>query len=123
MMHFRAPKATSMAVLNFTPGPDGAGTVEMPDANPVHGRLRSGMTLAAPMQQFTPDQEYFRKTGGNGRWGADANVGAHAPVNAIRQNEDGCTDTVKLEPVSADGVDYYMDMGGKGGVDWAARRP
>lgn len=114
-------KATSMAFYGFTPGPDGAGAVCMPTANPVHARLRHGtaMDMAAPVQQLTPDQAFFRDSVAQGRLAAYPLTGAHAPVHRIRQHPNGVTDVTRLEPNGND----YIDLGGKGGVDMAVRQP
>lgn len=112
-------KAVSMAFYGFTPGPDGAGAITMPTANPVHARLRTSMDIAAPVQQFTPDQSYFRENVAQGRLAAYPLTGAHAPVHRIRQNANGCTDVTRLEPNGSE----YIDLGGKGGIDMAVRQP
>lgn len=86
-----------------------------------HGsRLLSPMSLAAPVQQLSPDQRYFRDSVANGRWQADFDSGANAPANRMVMHDDaGTVDTVRLEP---DGG-QWIDLGGKGGVDVAAGRP
>lgn len=85
-----------------------------------HGsRLLSPMSLAAPVQQLTPDQQYFRDTAGGGRWQADAFAGANAPANRMTCHDDGTVDTTRLE---ANG-DEWIDLGGRGATDVAVGRP
>jgi hypothetical protein len=80
------------------------------------------MDNAAPVQQHTPDQAWWRGSLGTGRWNTDPQAPA-APVNMIRQDANGTTDLVKLEPIHhADGPDEYIDLGGRGGVDVAIGR-
>lgn len=81
-------------------------------------RLTSAMAAAAPVQQLTPDQQWFRATA-EGRWSADPSLGAHAPAYGMRRHPDGTTDVVRLEPNGAD----WLDMGGRGGRDVAGGRP
>ena len=73
--------------------------------------------LAAPIQQITPTQQWFIDNA-QGRWAADAVIGAHAPVNQLRVRQDGTCDYVALSPQG----DAYVDLGGQGGVDVAAGR-
>jgi hypothetical protein len=85
-----------------------------------HGsRLLTPMSIAAPVQQLTPNQRYFRDTVADGRWQADFDSGANAPANRIYQHPDGTTDTTRLEP---DG-DQWLDLGGRGATDVAIGRP
>lgn len=91
----------------------------MPKVMTPGQRLTTPMGLAAPVQQLTPDQQWFRDMA-SGRYQADFDVGAHAPVNAMRHADDGSTvDTVRLEPDQ----DSYLDLGGQGSRDFAAGRP
>jgi hypothetical protein len=96
-----------------TPNPAGRTTNMGP-----RQRLTTSMQGAAPWQQLTPDQMFFRNTVGAGRWQADFDTGAHAPANLMRLGPDGTLDTVKLEP---DG-DAWIDLGGRGATDVAAGR-
>jgi hypothetical protein len=85
-----------------------------------HGsRLLTPMSLAAPVQQFTPDQQYFRDSLGNGRWQADFTTGANAPANRLCVHPDGTVDNIRMEP----DVNEWLDLGGRGGVDTAIGRP
>lgn len=84
-----------------------------------HGSRLLPITAAAPIQQLTPDQRYFRDSVANGRWQADFDAGANAPANLMQCHPDGTVDTTRLE---ADG-DQWIDLGGKGGVDVGAGRP
>ena len=82
-------------------------------------RLTTSLSGSAPFQQLTPDQRYFRDTAAAGRWQADFDTGAHAPVNQMKRHDDGTMDLTSLEP----DLSVYLDLGGKGGVDTAAGRP
>jgi hypothetical protein len=82
-------------------------------------RLTTAMALAAPYQQFTPDQAYFRDSVATGRWAAQTGEPAHAPLTMIRRHDDGTCDAVRLE---AHGK-LWIDLGGRGARDVAARRP
>lgn len=82
-----------------------------------HTRMTSSMAGAVPWAQLTPDQSYFRSQAA-GRWQADFDTGAHAPVNSIRIGTDGTVDTVALD---AD-QNSYVDLGGQGARDVAAGR-
>src|SRR5208282_4740910 len=85
-----------------------------------HGsRLLSAIGSAAPVQQLTPDQRFFRDSVAQGRWQADFDAGANAPANRMLQHPDGTVDTMRLE---ADG-DQWIDLGGRGATDVAAGRP
>ena len=85
-----------------------------------HGsRLLSPMSLAAPVQQLTPDQRYFRDTVATGRWQADLDAGANAPANRMLCHDDGTVDTIRME---ADG-DQWIDLGGRGATDVSVGRP
>ncbi len=53
-----------------------------------------------------------------GRYAADALHGAHAPAWKVQHHDDGTLDVSPLEP---DG-DAWVDLGGRGGVDFAAGR-
>jgi hypothetical protein len=118
-------KAQSLAVIGYTPGPDGATPASRGPGLGSRGRLTTSLAGAAPWQQFTPDQQSFRDNNAAGRWQADYDTGAHAPVNALRQDPtSGAVDVVRLEASNnPSGVDSYLDLGGKGGRDFAARQP
>lgn len=120
----RHHKAGTMAFSTFSPGPDGT-TVEGPQV-PTYmtARIASPWSRAVGTQILSPRQEQIR-TNASGRWPADSAIGAHAPVYALRQDPaSGCCDVVGLEPVTnPGGIDFYADLGGKGGVDYGARRP
>jgi hypothetical protein len=128
-------KRYTLAFRGFTPGPDG-------DANPVPGvqvgpqvptdltqRICDGMSYAAPVQQLTPTQQAFMRANADGRWPADYNTGAISYVHAAMQDpKTGAIDVIRMEPWTDDDaavpVDpQYLDLGGRGGVDYAARRP
>ncbi len=81
--------------------------------------LPSAMRQAAPVQQLTPDQRYFRDTVAAGRWQADFDTGANAPLTSMTRHDDGTCDTTALE---ADG-DSWIDLGGRGGRDVSVGRP
>jgi hypothetical protein len=115
--------------MSYSPGPNGMTRWATKSNRPrffgmtSRERLTTSMAGAVPVSQFTPDQEYFRANA-QGRWQADFDQGAHAPVNAIRQDGNGCTDVVKLEPDrNPNGPDTYIDLGGKGATDYAVRQP
>ena len=133
-MTFPTHKANSMGVVAYSPGPDldsgpAAGIqVRQPAAAiPTYltARIASGMTTAAPVQQFTPDQQAFRNSVADGRWQADYNVGAHAPLYRMTQDPaTGAFDVVYMDCYHSDNAaDQYVDLGGQGGRDFAARRP
>lgn len=91
-----------------------------PDTTGHGSRLLSPMSLAAPVQQLTPDQRSFRDSVANGRWQADFDAGANAPANRMVMHPDaGTVDTVRMEP---DG-DQWIDLGGRGATDVAIGRP
>jgi hypothetical protein len=117
----------------YTPGPDldasPAPGIQADDdvyQYPVARRISDGIAPAVPFSQLTADQHLFRSQafGRDGGF-ADPGVGAHAHVRSItRDPMTGCTDSTQLEPVyNPQGRDYYVDLGGKGGVDYAAGRP
>ena len=117
--------------IGYVPGPDGyvraKGNASTPSRTPgadPGSRLRSSMAGAAPSQQFTPDQVYFRSSLAQGRWQSNFNQPAQ-PANLMRQDPDtGCVDVSSLEPCyNPNGADQWIDLGGKGGVDVAAGRP
>ena len=89
----------------------------MPTPKGAQARLTSSMAGAVPVQQHTPDQQWFRDNA-EGRM-ADPAIGAHAPVNAMCHRGNGTVDTIRME---ANG-DSYIDLGGKGARDFAAGRP
>jgi hypothetical protein len=82
-------------------------------------RLTTSLAGAVPWSQMTPDQSYFRDTVATGRWGADPEIGAHAPAYMMKRHPDGTVDLVKLE---ANGK-VYLDLGGRGARDVGAGRP
>jgi hypothetical protein len=90
------------------------------DATTGHGsRLLTPMSLAAPVQQLTPNQRMFRDSVANGRWQADFDAGANAPATRMVHHPDGTVDTVRME---ADG-DQWIDLGGRGATDVAVGKP
>jgi hypothetical protein len=101
--------------------PDGSmPTVSKETRTTGHGsRLLTPMSLAAPVQQFTPEQAYWRDSVANGRWQADFDAGANAPANRICQHPDGTCDMTRLEPSG----DQWIDLGGRGATDVAVGRP
>ena len=121
----RHHKDRSMAFASYTPGPNA-------DVSPARGyqfaapvmtyltsMISSGMNAAAPTQQLTPDQQFFRDSA-VGRWQADYNTGAHAVLYQMKQCPNtGAVDVVRMEPCGSD----YADLGGRGGIDYGARRP
>ena len=132
----RRHKAQSMGFTGYTPGPNGdtsptagnqVNVVTEAAQVPTYltGMIRSGMTIAAPTQQFTPSQQWFRSSLASGRWQADPATGAHAYVNKMEQDPlSGAVDVVRMEAVSEqNGCDYYADQGGQGGRDYGIRRP
>jgi len=120
------------AFSTFAPGPDldgspaaGVQTVMPGSLVPTYlsTRITAGAPVGSATQQFTPDQSFFRGSLASGRWQSDSDV--HASVTKMTQDPaTGAVDAVRMEPVHRDGAaDYYADLGGKGGVDYAARRP
>ena len=79
-------------------------------------RLTS-IAAAVPLSQFTPEQQWWMDNA-VGRWGADADNGAHAPVYAMKRHPDGTCDSIMLR---AHGK-VYLDLGGHGATDVAAGR-
>ena len=140
-------KASAAAFSTYTPGPDldsspeagvqprgiiSGGGVEVdpaasaytPQQTYLTARIRSGMAIGVPVSQFTPDQEFFRRSIADGRWQADYGVGAHAPVYHSRQDPiTGAVDVRRLEPFDDPDSPQYLDLGGKGGVSYGVRRP
>lgn len=116
-------KAQAAAFSTFSPGPDGA-EPKAPAPTFLSARIRSSMSQAAPVDQFTPQQNWFRSSIADGRWQADYGTGAHAPVYRSRQDKDsGAVDVVRMEPFhDPDGADQYLDLGGRGGIDYGAVR-
>jgi hypothetical protein len=86
-----------------------------------HGsRMLSPLSMAAPVQQLTPNQRAFRDSVANGRWQADFDAGANSPANRMVMHDDaGTVDTIRME---ADG-DQWIDLGGRGATDVAIGRP
>ena len=81
-------------------------------------RLTTPMSLAAPVQQHTPDQAFFRNTGVN-NWGAQEQpYGACAPVSHLRCYEDGTVDVINLDA----NIHSWIDLGGSGARDFKAGR-
>ena len=99
----------------YSPGPDGSTTTPMN----TRQRLLFARGGPAPVQQFTPDQQWWRDNAA-GRWQADFDNGAHAPVSAMRIGEDNTT--LDVLPLEANG-NVYIDLGGRGATDCAAGRP
>jgi hypothetical protein len=125
-------KHRTMAVLGYTPGPDLDGSpnpgdqVVRPAMVPtyVQDRVVSGMDLAAPVQQFTPEQAAWRRSLANGRWPADYNTGAAHYLYQCRQDAaTGAVDVIRLDCHTRAGDEQYLDLDGQGGRDYAARRP
>jgi len=83
----------------------------------IQQRLTAAMSLAAPWQQLTPDQQEFRQRA-QGRAAASVEYGAHAPAHRITRHDDGTCDLVGMDP---DGM-AWIDLGGKGGRDVAVGR-
>ena len=118
-------KSDSMAFSSYRPGPDGDVSpspglqFRMPVMTYLSSMIGSALAAAVPTMQFTPDQQFFRDSAG-GRWQADYNTGAHAPLYQMKQCPNtGAVDVVRMEPCGSD----YADLGGLGGIDYAARRP
>jgi hypothetical protein len=114
----------------YTPGPNGETQARGTNRDSVGGvmdprqRLTTAMAYAAPTQQLTPNQLWFRSSMAQGRWPTDFDAGAAAPANLIRQDSDGVTDVSSLEPVyNPNGADQYVDLGGKGGIDVGVGKP
>jgi len=80
-------------------------------------RLTAAMALAAPWQQLTPDQQFFRDDA-EGTWASDVRLGTHASASSITRHADGTCDLVNLD---CDGM-RWMDLGGQGGRDVRAGR-
>ena len=126
-------KHRSMAFLGYTPGPDLDGSptagdqVVRPAMVPgyLHERIVSGMDLAAPVQHFTPDQNFFRRSLADGRNNADPSIGAAHYLYKTRQDpKTGAMDVIRLDPYTRLGsTEQYLDLGGQGATDYAARRP
>lgn len=139
-------KAASYAFQGYSPGPDldaspdpgdqtlapagrygtevdPAAAAYNPQQTYLTERIRNGLAGAAPTQQFTPDQAYFRGSLASGRWQSDGP--AHAYLYKMTGDPaTGCVDVVRMEACSRPGApDYYADLGGRGGIDYAARRP
>jgi hypothetical protein len=124
------PDKVPTGAFNFTPGPNGEVRNRLPKGGPGYpwmkmtGGNTGSMEQAAPVQQFTPDQLWFRSSLAQGRWPTDFDAGAAAPANLIRQDSDGVTDLSQLEAVyNPNGGDQYVDLGGKGGVDFGVGKP
>lgn len=81
-------------------------------------RLTTSMGGPFPVQQQTPDQQWWRDNA-QGRLAADPGIGAHAPLNKLRVGPDGTVDNIRLEP----NEDTYIDLGGRGATDVAIGRP
>ena len=123
-------KSSALAFSGYTPGPDldsspDAGVQAKPPAPTfLSARIAKGFPIGAPVQQFTPDQEYFRRSVADGRWQADYGVGAHAPVYHSKQDPiTGAVDVRRLEPFDDPDSPQYLDLGGKGGVSYGVKRP
>jgi hypothetical protein len=84
----------------------------------IQQRLTAAMGLAAPWQQLTPDQQFFRQRA-EGRAAASVEYGAHAPAHRISRHPDGTCDLVGMDPEGSS----WIDLGGKGGRDVAVGRP
>lgn len=81
-------------------------------------RLTNPIWSAAPVQQLTPQQAYFRNTLGGGRSIPADYDAAHATCHQRRVHPDGTVDTVRLE-VHGGG---WLNLGGRGARDFAAGR-
>ena len=82
-------------------------------------RLTTAMSLAAPIQQHTPDQQFFRDSIGTGRsFDGNAIHGALASASHIRCNPDGTVDCITLDCTPT----QWIDLGGQGGIDFRAGR-
>ena len=85
----------------------------------IQHRLTAAMSLAAPWQQLTPDQQWFREDA-QGLWAGDIRSGgANAGATLIKRHPCGTTDVCNLE---SNGMDW-LDLGGKGARDVAIGRP
>ena len=82
-------------------------------------RLTAAMSLAAPWQQLTPDQVYFRQNA-QGRWAGDVRSGGTtAAATLVKRHPCGTVDVTNL---CANG-DEWLDLGGHGARDVAVGRP
>ena len=81
-------------------------------------RLTSPIWSAAPIQQLTPTQHFFRDSLGSGRSLSSDYDKAHATLNQISVHPDGTCDVVRLD-VHAGG---WLNLGGRGANDYAAGR-
>jgi len=85
----------------------------------IQQRLTAAMSLAAPWQQLTPDQQWFRDDA-QGLWAGDIRSGgANAGATLVKRHPCGTTDVTNLE---SNGMDW-LDLGGQGGRDVAVGRP
>jgi hypothetical protein len=75
------------------------------------------MDHAAPVQQHTPSQQFWRDAA-KGRWAGDVVSGTHATAHHVKVHSDGTVDVVRLDQ---DGTDW-IDLGGSGARDFAAGR-
>jgi len=81
-------------------------------------RLLNPIWSAAPIQQLTPTQCYFKDTIGTGRTIPSDFSKAHATLNQITVHPDGTCDSLRLD-VHAGG---WVNLGGRGAPDVAAGR-
>ncbi len=80
-------------------------------------RLTHPARVGHPTGQLDHEQRAFREQLA-GRYVADSLIGAHAPAWKVHHHDDG---TLDVTPLEANGAEW-LDLGGRGGVDFAAGR-
>jgi len=80
-------------------------------------RIFSKSGFAHGIAWHTPDQHNFRERA-QGRWAADVTLGANAPACHVAVRPSGCVDVTVVEPHD----NHWIDLGGRGGIDFSVGR-
>lgn len=80
--------------------------------------MTENQSPAVGVQQFTPDQVFFRQTNARGRWASDPTTNNVHTGYHMKFNADGTCDMIRLEA----GAEGWTDLGGQGAYDIAAGR-
>ena len=85
--------------------------------NPMERIWAWGAGIAEGVSWHTPAQAFWRSRV-TGKYAADVVQGAHAYTSHIRVSPGGVVDCISLDPNGNE----WVDLGGKGGMDYKAGR-
>lgn len=85
--------------------------------NPMQRIFSWGAGIPEGVSWHTASQAFWRSRA-EGKYVSDVVQGAHAPASCIRVSPNGVVDCISLDPNGTE----WVDLGGKGGVDFKAGR-